>query len=75
MTNRELKKLHRLLVEAPSTSIECAAVMGVSVRRAQVGIWQLTHVGRASVVGVVPHHDPGPRRGRRKTLNLYGASA
>lgn len=74
MKGPELTLLLQLLTEAPSTVKECAALLGLSDLRTQVGMWQLTSSGRARAIGAVPHSDP-ERRGRRKTLKLYAAVA
>lgn len=73
MTVIELEELLELLTDAPSTAKEIAALMEISDRRAQVGIWQLTYSKRARIVGAVPNPDY-PRLRCRKTLKLYSAA-
>lgn len=73
MKESQLKRLLRLLREAPSTVKECAALMGVSSRAAHVGVWQLTSTGKVAIVGAVPNPDSG--RGFKKTLKLYGSQS
>lgn len=74
MTNAELKRLEKLLAEAPSTVAECSALLSLPRRRVQIGIWQLTHKKRAHVVGVAANPDAGPP-GYKRQLNLYSTQA
>ena len=71
MKGKELAKLQALLAEAPSSVSECAALLELPRRRVQIGIWQLTRLGRARVVGFASNPDVGS--GFRKQLNLYSA--
>lgn len=71
MTPRELKRLTRLLKEAPSTVRECAALMGLPSRRVQIGVWQLTRYRKARAVGMVSNSETG--RGQRRSLTLYAS--
>jgi predicted ArsR family transcriptional regulator len=50
-------QIRRLLLEAPSTCDEIAALLNLTAREAWVGVWVLTSQGRARKSGAVKPHE------------------
>jgi predicted transcriptional regulator len=69
MKHPELSKLLALLKDAPSTVAECSALLGLGLRRVQVGMWQLTHAGLVISDRSIPNPEVG--RGHTKMRKLY----
>jgi predicted ArsR family transcriptional regulator len=58
--------IRELLADAPSTTHEISALLGISQRSAHVGMWVLAHQGHAAKTGRVIAHE-----GLGRPRNLY----